>query len=88
MKTAKFIKQITNFRGDARLYRLSRPLSKYKFVIVSAIKPNNVAYDYETFIFGSNENGEVTNWLELSGSFTGEMNHEKALKNAGYIIKE
>ena len=33
----------------------------------------------ETYVFPANKEGTVLNWLELPGSFKGEINHEKAL---------
>jgi hypothetical protein len=40
----------------------------------------------ETFIFGSNADGECETMSELPGSFTGGRDHERALANAGYTI--
>lgn len=86
-----------NWQGDARLYKLSEPIpygdclwddeaeeQKTEFVVVSA---NTVMYSGpETYIFPTNEDGEVLSWLELSGSFRGGLDHAKALKGAGYEV--
>ena len=82
---AKLLKDVSeNFKGDARLYELSEPLEGHSNVVVSAVS----AYGRpETFIFGSDEEGNITNWLELPGSFQGDINHNKALEGAGYIIE-
>ena len=82
MKCAIFIKKLS---GAARLYHCSPPFDTHKFVIVSAITVLSLP---ETCIFPSNINGEVKEWLELRGSFKGEINHERALNNAGYEVKK
>jgi len=83
-KTAKRIKTLDNFRGDAALYELSEPLDGHTHVVVSA---NEVPMSGpETYIFGADESGEIEDWTELSGSTPGIMCHNSALKNAGYQI--
>ncbi len=96
VKTATFIREHVNGVGAVqRLYRLSVPMTaehcdepvSYEYVIVSA-----VVVDYgggpETYIFGADENGDVVDWLELPGSYRGDLNHEEALRGAGYSIAE
>lgn len=34
----------------------------------------------ETFVFGADENGEITSFGELEGSIRGELDHEKAIR--------
>ena len=86
MNTAKFVKKI-NMRRDRNqvLYRLSEPLDYYSYVMVSA----GHTWDHgdETYIFGANEEGEVLNWGELTGSYTGGLSHKEALAGAGYEIE-
>lgn len=94
MKTATFIRQCKNFRGDARLYKLSEPvmyayykygdLPKTNYIIISAVEVNGIP---ETYIFPANEEGTIVAWDELEGSFRGELNHEKALKNLGFELR-
>jgi len=98
MKTAKFIKVLDGFTGDARLYELSEPAQydtpwndddppakNTAFVIVSAtIGPYSGP---ETYIFPSNSDGEVVDRGELDGSYRGALNHERALNNAGYTLE-
>lgn len=70
--------------GLQRLYKLNPPLETHKFVVVSAVY---AAYTGpETYIFPADEYGNVTSWIELDGSFRGDMDHETALKNAGYDL--
>lgn len=89
MKTATLVCKLSGFRGDARLYSLSEPMKddndvEVDHVIVSAV----VAFggEPETYIFPSNAEGKVLSWLEMDGSFRGELNHAKALLDAGYTI--
>jgi hypothetical protein len=98
-KTAKFVKNMPKgeFRGEARLYRLSHPVSYYfyddnckeihketSYVIVSAVIA--MFSGPETYIFPATETGEILNWGELDGSYRGELNHDTALLNAGYEL--
>jgi hypothetical protein len=99
VKTATFVRNIDGWRGDARLYKLSEPVTfsswddegkivetQTSFVIVSAI---SCAFDTgrpETYIFPANEEGNPLNMEELDGSFRGDMDHKKALTDAGYTI--
>ena len=68
-----------------RLYRLNPPLENKRFVVVSAA---NVLFSGpETYIFAANQKGTITNWSEMTGSFRGALDHERALRNAGYEVK-
>jgi len=91
MKTAKFLKKLEGWLGDAALYELSELASyeaidkpgKTKYVIVSAVDND---FGIETYIFPSDIAGVPFSMLEMEGSFKGEMNHEKALEYAGYKL--
>lgn len=102
MDTAIKIKDLTGFRGQASLYKLSRPIpAQYTFddekegtklvetteyVVVSA-----AVFPYsgpETSIFPSNEEGVITSWGELNGSYRGGLDHYKALIRAGFFVVE
>lgn len=83
-KTASYIRDIDEWNGEAKLYKLSEPLEGYSFVVVSSVVV--MFSGPETYVFPSNKNGEVTDWRELKGSYKGDLNHEKALKNAGYKV--
>jgi hypothetical protein len=86
--TATFVKQ-RNGQGDGRVYRVDPPIADYKgeafdYVWVSAA---DVPFSGpETYIFGADENGEVLDWCELRGSFKGALDHEEALRGAGYEV--
>lgn len=93
-KTATFVKKIEGWIGDARLFRLSAPMSydedsedensksETDHVIVSAV----ATFGDETFIFPATADGEVLNMCEMVGSFKGNLDHVQALRNAGYEI--
>ena len=83
MNTATFIKNLTDMRGDARLYRMDPPYQNNEYVVVSAV---NTYSGPETFMFASNENGHIEDYLELPASIVGELNHTRVLTNAGYTI--
>lgn len=88
MKTAQLVKDLGKSGSGAaqRLYRLSdTELSSTGYVVVSAV----CAIDWggpETYIFASNAEGEVDDWGELDGSYRGGLDHEKALRGAGYTV--
>ena len=85
MATAKLIKHMESWRGDARHYRLTPPLGEYGNVVVSAV---DIPFcGEETYIFGCDENAENINYCELNGSFRGGLDHEKALRDAGYEVQ-
>lgn len=55
-----------------------------EYVVVSA---SNVPFSGpETYIFAADEDGKIVRWTELDGSFRGELDHEKALRGAGYEV--
>jgi|GEM_PF-2897919 len=84
-------RRVRNMTGDARLYYLSEPLEGNTYVIVSAIDERGTGRPYaahETYIFGANAHGKVTDWGQLRGSYQGGMDHEAALRRAGYEVTE
>jgi hypothetical protein len=93
MTTATYVKDLTGFNGDARLYHLSQPVSfgwddesSTDYVVVSAIGSAFDTFEAETYIFPADEHGTVINWGELDGSFQGGFNHVLALTYAGWIV--
>ena len=80
--TAVFVERvIVGFCGDARLYRLTRPLDQY--VIVSAA----ITLDGpETYIFATDALASFIDWRGLDGSYKGGLDHAQALRNAGYEV--
>lgn len=58
------------------------PVTKWtNFVVVSKGR----SY-FESYIFASNENGDITNWSELAGSEKNIYSFTKPLINAGYRV--
>lgn len=88
MKTAKLIKKLKTFSGDAGLYRLSEPMEyedkTTNFVVVSATVA--MFSGPETYIFPASRAGAVVDWGELDGSTKGTLSHASALRNAGFGI--
>lgn len=87
---AKFIKDMNNFRGEAKIYEVSPAISfgdneNTKFIIVSKIDNE---FGQETYIFPANEDGEIKDYCELSGSQKGDISHGQVLRDAGYEICE
>lgn len=97
MRTATFVRQLDRESNDidARLYRLSEPMKQYNwtedrgmrslYVVVSGSKLPELQQP-ETYIFLADEAGEIICWSECDGSFQGAIDHEQALRNAGYTI--
>jgi hypothetical protein len=95
----KIERKLDTFTGDAALFSVDPPMEdcrwnddderetiKYNYVVVSAtIAPYSGA---ETYIFGADAEGKVLSWSELDGSYRGGLDHEEALRNAGYQIAQ
>jgi hypothetical protein len=92
---ATLIRELSGFTGHAALYRLDPPITEvdwdgdetgkeFEYVVVSAA---NVMFSGpETYIFPSDESGEVVGWGELEGSYRGGLSHSTALAGAGYSL--
>lgn len=78
-----------SFTGYATHYRLEPAHQGEEYVVVSAL---DMALDTgldETFIFPADRDGNVTNWLEMTGSLRGVYDHDAALAAAGYeLVRE
>lgn len=81
---AKLIKNIQGWAGDARVYQLTPEHEGYEYVVVSAV--NAPFSGPETYIFPSNEIGEVSDWGELGGSQRRSISHEEILEGLGYLV--
>ena len=82
-KIARFLSR-RDGTGEGRVYELTPPLDGHKYVWVSAVVA--MFSGPETFIFASNRRGDVSDWEELPGSIKGVLDHEAALKEAGYTV--
>ena len=88
MIAALFVKDLDNFRGEAKLYKLSEPIDfgwdyesedvegKTEYVVASGISNE---FGTETFIFATDQDGKVLDWGELEGSFSGGIDHQEAI---------
>lgn len=85
MKTAKLIKEnLPKFIGIAHLYELSPSCQGSRYVIAST---TYVSFSgYETYLFPSDKEGNVTEWGELEGSTKGNVPHEKIFSSIGYTV--
>lgn len=94
---ARLVKEnIGRWTGEASVYRCEPPMrnwqecdedsqaEEYEYVVVSTT--NVPMSGWETYIFGSDEEGTVLNWCELPGSQRGGVSHSKALRDAGYQL--
>lgn len=82
---ATFVKNVTLGRSDGvvKLYKLSEPVEGTEYVVVSAIPFNYDTGNPETCIFPSDSDGIAT-WRKMKGSFQGAMDHDRALRGAGW----
>lgn len=70
-------------RTDGRIYRMEPPLDGHDHVWVSAVFVPFTGP--ETYIFGWDEGvKDVASWGELEGSYRGGLDHDEALRGAGY----
>lgn len=81
------------FAGKAYAYEVDPPMvdqdKAYHYVIVSAVDLPVVGP--ETFIFGALKAGTSVmcdTRRELEGSYRGALDHDRALRNAGYTVAD
>ena len=89
MKTAKRIRKLEGFTGEAWLYKVNPAMKfndteKTNFVVSSAAIATFSGP--ETLIFPANKKGKIIHWGELNGSGRGFLNCDKAIKRAKYKI--
>lgn len=97
LKLAKKIShKLNDMRGEAYAYELDPPIKdepwddsepqEYKYVVVSAVRVLGVP---ETYIFPARKAGDVVviaDYSELPGSYRGGLDHNEALRGAGYAV--
>lgn len=91
MKTARFVRRIEEYVGDQRLYAIDPPVTEtiadesrtYNHLLVSAL---HVGGRPETYIFSADPDGAALTLSELPGSQKDTLDHEAALRRAGYEI--
>lgn len=75
-------------RFDQRLYAVE-PAAEYCRGTTAFLWVSAAVVPYrgpETYVFPANSKGRVLDWGELDGSFKGGLDHEQALRNAGYEV--
>ena len=93
--SARFVRDLPCEHGDIqhKLWQLSEPVNAgwgeegktTEYVVTSA--SNMVFLDEpETYIFPSDSDGEITEWSEMDGSYRGGLDHEQAIRGAGWEI--
>ena len=95
MTSARKIRDLTGFRGEAALYELSEPTTfvdlgqthQTRFVVVSAIECELGDHTEETMIFPANAEGEIVSWLELHAD-CGSLDHAQVIYVAGWKREE
>jgi len=91
---AKYLRTLEGYRGEARLYELSESVPygyhaddsspTTRFVVVSAA--NTRDHGPETYIFPSDGVDDIIYFGEMHGSFIGRMDHNEAIRNAGWEL--
>ena len=92
MKTATLLRtNLPQFHGTAALYRLDPPLQGHAHVVVSALEAphhdpeaGGTSMHAETYIYGADAGGVLTEPTALPGSTIGTLDHREALLAAGY----
>ena len=86
------------FTGVATLYRVEPPIpysmnwdtdeyeEKADYVVAS--ETYAMFSGPETYPFPADEEGNVLDWGELTGSYRGGLNGDRAIENAGYTIED
>jgi len=65
------------------LFRMDPPLDGHRYVVASCV---SVMGTPETYLFGADADGKITDWSELDGSLRGVLDHGVALAGAGYEV--
>lgn len=82
----KFARKIKVVNERQILWEVFPRIEGNKFVITSI---SSVMFTGpETYVFPSNDKGEIVDWGELPGSYRGGMVHEECFKNIGYTIND
>lgn len=77
-----FTPSLQNWRGAAGLYHMDPPYLGYEHVVISSVKNK---WADETYIFPSDKDGLVTDFVALQGSTRPSTSHNEILTSIGYI---
>lgn len=100
IKSATLVRDVSKengAQGEMKLWHVSPPMverawmdgekdKSYDHVITSAVVA--MFSGPETYIFPATAAGRIDSWGELEGSFKGGLDHEEAIRGAGYTIAE
>lgn len=82
----RFAVKVKNISETKILWSVFPRINGHKWVVTSAkIIPT---IGPETYMFGSDENGNIISWDELQGSYRGGLEHRICFQNIGYNIDE
>jgi hypothetical protein len=90
--TATFVRDLEVLRPDVkqRLWRVDPPMAgstggsgPHSHVVTSSAVV--MFSGPETYIFAATAEGEIVDWGELDGSMRGVLDHNAAIRNAGYV---
>jgi len=86
MKMSKSATKIKELPNNKILWEVLPRIEGNKYVITSAsdIRISGP----ETYMFASNEEGEIVDWSELPGSYRGSLDHKICFENIGYSTHE
>jgi len=79
----KVATQIPNDSNSKDLFHVDPPIEEHEYVISSV----GGLVSVETYLFPSNESGEIVDWMELKGSQRGVADTTKPLRDLGYEIR-
>jgi len=75
----KFVKQLSDTQQLWSLgWKLEFRTGNTEYVVTSFGRHMEVT---ETFVFPADSNGKIISWTELPGSFRGDLDHKKAIRD-------
>lgn len=86
MMTNRIARKIKDINPRQILWEVLPRIDGHKYVITSA---SNIEFTGpETYMFASDEKGNIVDWCELPGSYRGELDHKKCFEYINYKIHE
>lgn len=98
-KTAALVKEVSGYNGPARVYKVAPPVEANLAKAWEA--PKIIQTDYvvvvsvehpidgpEVNIFPADESGKALEWTKLSGSCSGTISHDEAIRQGGYKLPD
>lgn len=86
MNTNRSARKIKDVNDHQILWEVLPRIDGHKYVITST---SNVQFSGpETYMFASDEKGNIIDWCELPGSYRGKLDHKICFENINYKIHE